>query len=139
MRAICRFGILSVIALSLSGSTPPAEASHGCNQRDVQGTYSYTVTGTNVGVGLVAAVGVVTADGEGHLAGADTVSANGTIIRRTTTGSYTVTPSCAGNGAFTDSFGQTTHIDFAVDDHGAELRFIQTDPTTVTTGLARRQ
>jgi hypothetical protein len=135
-----RFAFLSaVLLLSLSGSTPSAVASHGCDPRDVQGRYSYTVTGTNVGAGLVAAVGQVTADGQGHLSGADTVSANGAIIRRTTSGTYAVNPDCTGSAAFTDSFGQTTHLDFALSDRGADLQFIQTDPATVTTGHARRQ
>jgi hypothetical protein len=139
MHVIRSFAFLSAVLLSLSGGTPAAEASHGCNLRDVQGSYGYTVNGTNVGAGLVAAVGLVTADGEGHLTASDTVSANGLILRRSITGSYTVNPNCTGAALFTDNFGQTTHLDFVIVARGSDFQFIQTDPATVTTGLARRQ
>jgi len=134
-----RFAFFTAVLLSLSGSTPTAEASHGCDLRDVQGRYSYTVNGTNVGAGLVAAVGLVSADGQGHLTASDTVSANGLIIHRSITGTYAVNPECTGTAAFTDNFGQTTHLDFALANRGAEFQFIQSDPNTVTTGIARRQ
>jgi hypothetical protein len=134
-----RFAFLSAVLFSLSGSTPTAQASHGCDLRDVQGRYSYVVNGTNVGAGLVAALGQVTADGQGHLAATDTVSANGLIIRRNITGSYAVNPDCSGTATFTDNFAQTTHLDFVLVGRGAEFQFIQTDPSTVTTGVARRQ
>ena len=58
----------------------------------IHGSYGYTVTGTNLAVGLVAAVGRVTSDGHGDLSGSDTLSAVGTILHRTITGTYTISP-----------------------------------------------
>jgi butyrate kinase len=43
------------------------------------------------------------------LTASDTVSANGQIIRRVITGTYTVNDDCTGTVAFTDQFGLTTH------------------------------
>ena len=139
MPSLPSFASLAVALLSLSGSTPAAQASHGCNLRDVQGSYGYVVNGTNVGVGPVAAAGQVSADGEGHLLATDTVSANGVILHRSITGSYAISPACTGTAIFADNFGQTTHLDFVLVDRANEFHFIQTDPATVTTGLARRQ
>jgi hypothetical protein len=139
MPTIRALAFLFVVSLSLSGSTPAAQASHGCDLRDVQGSYSYLVSGTNVGAGLVAAVGLVTADGAGHLTATDTVSANGLIIHRSITGSYTVNANCTGTALFSDNFGQSTHLDFVIAARGSEFQFIQTDANTVTTGVARRQ
>jgi hypothetical protein len=139
-RALWLLTLAPLLALLLSGGGKPAEAKHdGCNLRTIEGSYGYTVTGTNLAVGLVAAVGRVTADGRGNLTGADTLSAVGNIVRRTITGSYTITPQCTGTVTFTDNFGQTVNLDYVVTGRSDELQFIQTDAGTVFTGFARRQ
>jgi|KBSMisStandDraft_5_1062788.scaffolds.fasta_scaffold1202849_2 hypothetical protein len=130
---------LALLLLSGGGGTP-AQAKHdGCDLGSVRGSYGYTVTGTNLAVGLVAAVGRVTADGHGNLSGTDTLSAVGTILHRTITGSYTITPACTGSFTFSDNFGQTVNVDFVATGGGAELQFIQTDAGTVITGSAKQQ
>jgi hypothetical protein len=115
------------------------EAKSPCTTRSIDGSYAYLVSGTNVGGGLVAAVGLVTTDGEGSLTANDTVSANGAIIRRTITGTYSVNGDCTGTVTFTDQFGLTTNLDFVLAEGRQELNFIQTDPGTVTTGIGRKQ
>jgi len=136
------FWVLIPLALLLlsGGGGSTAHAKHdGCDLGSVRGSYGYTVNGTNLALGLVAAVGRVTADGTGNLSGSDTLSAVGTILHRTITGTYSITPACTGTFSFTDNFGQTVHVDFVAIDGGAELQFIQTDPGTVITGAAKRQ
>jgi hypothetical protein len=129
-----------VLVLLLSSGVKPAAAKHdGCDLGSIRGSYGYTVNGTNLGLGLVAAVGRVTADGQGNLTATDTLSAVGTIVHRTITGSYTITPACTGTVTFTDNFGQTIHLDFVAVDGATELQFIQTDPGTVFTGFAKQQ
>jgi hypothetical protein len=130
---------MALLLLSGGGGTP-AQAKHdGCDLGSVRGNYGYTVTGTNLGLGLVAAVGRVTTDGHGNLSGSDTLSAAGTILHRTITGTYTITAACTGTFSFSDNLGQTVHVDFVATDGGAELQFIQTDPGTVITGAAKQQ
>jgi hypothetical protein len=129
--------IFTVIALGLllwTAAPPLVEAKHGCTLKSVDGSYGFIVTGTNLPLGLVSSVGIVTSDGRGNLTGADTVSAAGTILRRTITGTYTVATNCTGAVTFTDNFGQTVNLDFVLADGGDELQFIQTDPGTVITG-----
>jgi len=140
-RALWLVGLAALtVALMLSGGGKPAQAKHdGCTLRTIDGSYGYTVTGTNLALGLVAAVGRVASDGQGNLTGADTLSAVGNIVRRTITGTYTVTPACTGTVTFTDNFGQTVNLDYVAVDRGGELQFIQTDPGTVFTGFARKQ
>jgi len=136
------FWVLIPLALLLlsGGGGSTAHAKHdGCDLGSVRGSYGHTVNGTNLALGLVAAVGRVTADGTGNLSGSDTLSAVGTILHRTITGTYSITPACTGTFSFTDNFGQTVHVDFVAIDGGAELQFIQTDPGTVITGAAKRQ
>jgi hypothetical protein len=131
--------VLAVVFLLLKFDALSGEAKPLCTPRSIEGNYAYRVTGTNVGGGLVAAVGLVTTDGEGSLSASDTVSANGQIIRRTITGTYTVNGDCTGTVTFTDQFGLTTHLDFVLAQGSQELNFIQTDPGTITTGIGRKQ
>jgi len=126
------------LAVALLGKPAPAEADRGCTLRSVRGDFGYEVTGTNLAVGLVSAVGRVNADGNGTLVGADTLSVSGTILRRQITGAYTLEEDCTGTVLFTDDLGQSTNLDFVLVDKGDELRFIQTDPDTIITGNARR-
>jgi hypothetical protein len=137
--------LLSAVAAGtglLFGAAPsPAVAQ--CSAKTLDGNYGYVVNGTNVGGALVpgpiAAVGFATADGSGNLTATDTVSVNGTVLRRAISGTYTVNANCTGQLTFTDSFGQTTHLDFVVTQKGQEFNFIQTDPGAVTTGAAKKQ
>jgi hypothetical protein len=132
--------VLAVLIAGGGGGGTPAAAKQDdrCDNGSISGSYGYTVTGTNLGVGQVAAVGRVTADGRGGLTATDTLSAAGTILRRTITGSYAVNPNCTGSGQFTDNFGLTVHLDFVITNRGDEFQFIQTDPGTVFTGAAKR-
>jgi hypothetical protein len=127
-----------VLLFSGGGVKPAAAKRDRCDNGSISGSYGYTVNGTNLGVGLVAAVGRVTSDGKGNLAATDTISAAGTILRRTITGSYSVNADCTGSGQFTDNFGLTVHLDFVITSGTDEFQFIQTDPGTIFTGLAKR-
>jgi hypothetical protein len=131
--------VLVLLFSSGSGGVKPAQAKRDrCDNGSISGSYGYTVTGTNLAIGLVAAVGQVTADGKGNLAATDTISAAGTILRRTITGSYSVNPNCTGAGQFTDNFGLTVHLDFVITSNEDEFQFIQTDAGTIFTGLAKK-
>jgi hypothetical protein len=107
--------------------------------KTLHGDYGYVVTGTNVGAGPVAAVGVVTADGVGGLTAFDTISVNGLVLKRTITGSYTTNANCTGTVSFTDNFGQTTNADYVLVQERSEFNLIQTDAGAVTTGIGRKQ
>src|SRR5262245_48787757 len=109
------------VSLLLLGATS-SRSKHACTLRSVDRDYGFVVNGTNVGAGVVSAVGQVTADGAGNLTATDTVSANGFIIRRTITGNYTVNENCTGTTTFTDNFGQTTHLDFVLVNDSEEFQ-----------------
>jgi hypothetical protein len=130
---------LSVTSLLFFAEAQPASAKNVCSLRSITGSYGYTVNGTNLSSGPLAAVGLVSSDGTGNLTASETDSLNGTIVRRTITGTYTVNPDCTGTVTFTDNFNQTTHLDFVAVQDQAELRFIQTDSGSVTTGVATKQ
>jgi hypothetical protein len=108
-----------------------------CSNATLQGGFGYTSTGTLLAsipglppplAGPFAEVGRQTFDGKGNTDATATLSANGNIQRVTIAGTYTVNPDCTGTMTLNVSpLGLISHLDFVIDDDGAELRAIVTD------------
>ncbi len=129
---IASISFITVFAsLFILGVAAKAEADEKCSNASLQGSFGVASTGTIVGVGPLAAVGVVTFDGEGNHVGFDTISFNGAISRMTFTGTYKVNSDCTGSDTETFKGGPTIHRDFVIVDHGREIRFIVTGPVTL--------
>lgn len=132
------------IALAL-GFAPAASAQ--CTDGNLHGRYGYIVSGwapaPPPGTGLVpvAAVGILTFDGEGSILNAqDTSNNNGAFSRHTTgAGTYTVNPNCTGSATVAGDFAGFT-FDFMIipDTGGGEFSFIVTNSGTIETGDAQR-
>jgi hypothetical protein len=129
---------------AIKGSLPAvvfAEGGIACDQRTVAGTYGFQGQGT-LGLGTpqpipAAETGVATADGAGNLTGNVTFSLGGQILNTPFTGTYQVNPDCTISE--TISFGtQTRHQQGVVVDRGQQIDFIDTDPGTVLTRVAKR-
>lgn len=118
-----------------------AQGGIACDQRTVAGTYGFQGQGT-LGLGTPQAIpaaetGVATADGAGNLAGSVTFSLGGQILSTPFNGTYQVNPDCTISE--TISFGtQTRHQQGVVVDRGQQIDFIDTDPGTVLTRVAKR-
>jgi hypothetical protein len=104
-----------------------------CSLGTLKDSYGYTATGTIPGLGDIAAVGILTADGAGHVSGADTVAAsNGVIEHRIFTGTYTVDADCTGSITLqfdAPTFSGLATADIVIVDKGTKIRGIQTTPT----------
>ena len=129
-------GFCLTIALAL-GFAPAASAQ--CTDENLQGRYGYIVTGSVVGLGPVAAVGIATFDGEGILNAQDTANNSGAISRRTGVGSYFVNPNCTGSATVAGDFAGLT-FDFMIipGTDGSEFSLIVTNSGTVETGDGQR-
>jgi len=69
-----------------------------CSLRTLNGHYGDSFSGTIVGLGPIAGIGVTNFDGRGNLTGTDTVNINGSGgIPETSTGTYTVNSDCTGS------------------------------------------
>jgi len=110
-----------------------------CSNGTFNGNFGFTNTGTIVGVGDFAAVGRLSADGQGNLGGSITRSVNGVIARLTFTGTYAVNVDCTGSATLTFSSGQAVHRDFVIVDDGREVRGVSTDSGTVVIVNLRKQ
>ena len=113
----------------------------GCRLRDLRGRYGIFANGTVVTPppGLparpFATVGRMVVSDDGTASVDLTRSFNGTITRETLPGVLTVEEDCTG----TLVFGGVRTFDFVAVDNLRELQFIQTNPGTVVTVIAKRQ
>ena len=103
----------------------------GCSYALAAGKYANSMSGTLVGVGPYAAVEVLNADAAGNLSGKQTSSLNGSIVRATLTGTYTVDADCTGTVSFSrfDDYNNllsTGTLDLVWDDNMREVRFLIT-------------
>ena len=85
-------------------------------------------------VGQVAALGEHTWDGQGKTVATNTISANGTILHVTVTGTYTVNADCTASLAESDG----SHYRFVVAPDGNTASWIEIDPGTVVSGTEAR-
>jgi hypothetical protein len=112
-----------------------------CTLQTVAGTYGFNGQGI-LAFGTPQAVqaaetGVATADGAGNLSGTVTFSIDGNILRTPFMGTYNVNADCTISEVI--SFGaQTRHQEGIVVLDGQEIDFIQTDPGSVLTRVAKR-
>ena len=118
-----------------------ADVGFVCDQRTVAGTYGFQGQGT-LGIGTpqpipAAETGMATADGAGNLAGNVTFSLGGQVLSTPFTGTYQVSADCT--IVETITFGtQTRHQQGVIVSRGQQIDFIDTDPGTVLTRVARR-
>ncbi len=116
-----------------------AQYSRGnCNNSNLQNTFGFTLTGsrTDSNPGPRAAVGQLTADGNGNLTGSETQSNNGTIVTGATeAGTYTVNSDCSGSATLTLNKGDTAtrHFNFQILHNSEEVFAIVTDTGRIET------
>jgi hypothetical protein len=131
---------VAVIVFGLFALSVVPNALAQCYDETLKGSFALVGTGNKVtgdNPGPRAVVGLLTADGGGHLSGSITKSSNGTIYQNlTVTGTYTVNPDCTGSATYTDSVSETKDFDFViVEKPGGDLEVvgIQTDDGHITT------
>ena len=111
-----------------------------CSPGTLNGSYGDTISGTIVGFGPIAAIGVTNFDGNGHFTGTDTVNINGSGgISESSTGTYTVNSDCTGTRVQTFPDGRVVSASFVIVNHGKEFLFVNTAPGLVITGSGKRQ
>ena len=120
----------------------PFPRNRECTNGSVMGKFGVTIQGsllpplTPVPV-PGASVGSFELDAAGNLNGADTLSLGGQIIPRTYTGAVSIKSNCTFSARITAP-GQTVNLSGVIVDGGDEIQFIQTDPGTIFTGVAKR-
>ena len=116
---------LVMVAASVRGAA--ASGPH-CSNKTAVGSWGFTSTGSIPVIGLVAAVGIFTADGAGNLSGSQTRSLAGAIADETFTGTYTVNSDCTGTDVIqvyeAGVLVRTSTLKVVYDQNGREARAI---------------
>ena len=124
-------GIIFAIGLGLSMAVPAQAGGPSCSLARAAGDWTFTDSGTVLGVGPRDAVGAFTLDEAGNLLnGVATSSLNGNIADETFSGTYTVSSNCTGTISI-EIFESGTEIltvtlNVAFDDKMEEMRGIFT-------------
>jgi hypothetical protein len=135
---------VTVFALGIPPKAWPDDH-RGCSDGSLQGSFGFTSTGTLALppplAGPFTEIGRQTFDGRGNTDATATLSANGNIVSGVTLqGTYLVNPDCTGSMTlFVSPIGVTSHVDFVIDDDGAELRAIITDAGIVENRVYKKQ
>jgi hypothetical protein len=112
-----------------------------CRLRNLEGSYGIFANGTvvtapaGVPTGPFATVGKMDVEDDGSATVVLTRSFNGIITRETLPGTLTINDDCTG----TATFGGVRTFDIISVDGGNELQFIQTNPGSVVTVIAKRR
>jgi hypothetical protein len=130
--------VMAFVSLLVLGLVSRAQAEE-CSNASIKGGYGLSCEGTVVGVGPLAVIGVLTADGKGNGAEVETISFNGDIVQGATfTVAYTVNADCTGSFVST-GLGSVFHNDFVLDDNKKEIRLMPTEPGFVAVCIFRKQ
>jgi len=126
---------LFALAALVSGASA-ADEKNGCTNASIKGSYGLSLNGTTGGL-PTAAVGLLTADGEGNFSATFTISVNGGVTTGVqAVGTYAVNPDCTGSA--TDST-DNLHYTLVVVRHGAEGFAINTDSGNIYSGAFKKQ
>ena len=141
-----------VLIVSVCAAWPAAvwaDDEQQCSVATLHGSYGFTTTGTaNTpgGPSHIGGVGLIVYDGRGNFVGKATVNIDGTVLRRTFVGTYTVAADCTGTLAetFTDALDGRATFDLVIDDDGRETRAVTTPPPgspnpATLTSIGRKQ
>jgi hypothetical protein len=142
--------VLAVLAMAVVSMMPSAHAQQ-CSLGGAVGKYAFSDSGTIIGIGSRAAVGLFTFDAAGNLTGKVTASLGGNVGSTNLSGTYSVSPDCSGAASFSESDQSgnlilTAMVAIVWDNSMREARFLFTSVTladgtplaTVVNGDARK-
>ena len=133
----------ALVAISPAAGDDNPGSGNRCSLRHMKGLYGILSTGTvvtpppgsSIPAGPFATVGIMEVDKNGNAIVDLTRSFNGTITSETLPGMLTLNEDCTGTAVF----GGVRTFNIVVVDQGNEIQFIQTNPGTVVTVVAKRQ
>jgi len=131
-------GKLLTLVITDSGNTLSGAMEVQQPATPLTGGYNYNLAGTAMdfygNVTPIREIGHLVSDGAGNLTGTSTVSINGSIVRRTLTGTYTMNPDGTGSATLYPSWGPPIDVDLFVSANGVKVEFVVTDSGSTLSG-----
>ena len=141
--AVRKLAGLTALVASAAFSGGVLRAETACDATALNGAYSFKLNGyvyDRQGYSyFLAGVGVATADGAGNVSGTETMSFDGSIVKRKFTGTYAINSDCT--GSFTFNYGDSSvfHADVVVTNDAKEVSVVQTDSGFIYSGEWKKQ
>ena len=129
------FGIQTV-SNHVQTAVAASQGTATCTDKGVKHTYSVELTGTDLAIGQIGAVGQFVLNGTGSISGTLTLSLYGTIVYdASVTGTYTINSNCTGTAQITPQGVSTINLSLVVLSTDKEIMAIETDANTVISGI----
>jgi hypothetical protein len=120
----------------LARSVAPAGS---CSNASLTGNYGFIVNGTADG-SPVTTVGQISTDGNGSIAGSETVSLNGAISQDVELlGSYHINSNCSGTATINPAGQSAVNFSVTIITGGKQIQMVETDQGTTISGNAYAQ
>jgi hypothetical protein len=138
---LVRLAVLNLSSLVVLGTflwAQPAQPA-SCSIATLHQRYGFVINGTSSGNPFTAA-GQIATDGNGTLAGNETISDNGTVGNLLEVlGKYSVNSNCTGTMTIQAQGRSKQNFDITVSSDGTQIDMIQTDSGTTILGTAQAQ
>ncbi len=144
LRYVAFAGLLAAAGFLVTRSTTKvkAQAASGCDATSLNSAYGFVQSGfsydSNGNLYIMAGNGRIAGDGNGNVTGGDTLNYDGTVYRRTLTGTYTINSDCTGQVVLTFSDKTTMHADIVVTNDGKEIAYNGTDTNFIYSGTWKK-
>jgi hypothetical protein len=134
---------LLLTAALLLGAATSIQAQSSCDATSFNGAFGYSLKGyvydSRGYLYYLGAAGRLVSDGAGNITGADTISYDGSIVRRKFTGTYSVNADCTGTLVLNADDTSITNADFVIVNDGKEVSLVETDANFVLNGELKLQ
>lgn len=135
-RSVVSVPLTMALLFCLTALQASAQNEDSCSKASLNGGYGFLVTGTIIGLGPLAIVGLAKFDGAGNLTRTETAVINGNVLPpETIVGTYSVNPDCT--GSTTDALDH--HSQFVIVNHRSEILSVGTDTGAVNTISLKKQ
>jgi len=129
----------SLFLMSAFLLAPAPLSAASCSNASLTGNYGFVINGTANGLPTTT-VGQISTDGNGNIAGLETVSLNGSVTNSVALlGSYKIQSSCAGTATFRPAGGTPSNFSLSVILAGKQIELVETDNGTAESGNAYSQ
>src|SRR6202166_3640301 len=138
---LVRSVVLNLSSVVLLGTFLWAQPAHpaACSITTLHQRYGFAINGTSSG-NPITAVGQIATDGNGTLAGNETISENGSVRNLLEVlGKYTINSNCTGTMTIQARGRSKQNFDITVISDGTQIDMIQNDSGTTILGTAQAQ